>query len=252
MRKPRTLVLLLACTSSLLGACRAREEVTLPSREAAAPPATATAEAAPSLQETPAPSPTVVAAAPAESTTPEALPGAPERLPSPAPPKPARTAPKAPAVVPAAAPAEPTVPAAPRSATAPPAVAQATAPAAAAAVPAPARPGGPEIADPGGDVAVAPAKAGLTRVGAEKCKLCHKAQYASWATSAHARRTPPLDCEACHGPGSEYKALTVMKDPAKAKAAGPVQPNAAFCGKCHKGKWDPALLAKAHAHKVAS
>jgi len=93
--------------------------------------------------------------------------------------------------------------------------AQATAPAAAQA---PVRPNGPEIADPGGDVAVSPAKAGLTRVGAEKCKLCHKAQYSSWAASAHARRTPPLDCESCHGLGSEYKALAVMKDPAKARA----------------------------------
>ena len=249
MRKPWTLVVLLACASSLLGACKAREEVTPSTREVAAPPATSTAEAAPSLQEAPETAPVVVAAAPVESKTPAALPGAPERLPSPAPPKPARTGPKAPAAVPAPIPAEPAAPAAPPSATAPPAVAQATAPAAA---PAPARPGGSGIADPGGDVAVAPAKAGLTRVGAEKCKLCHKAQYASWATSAHARRTPPLDCEGCHGPGSEYKTLTVMKDPAKAKAAGLVQPDAAFCGKCHEGKWDPALLAKAHAHKVAS
>jgi hypothetical protein len=127
--------------------------------------------------------------------------------------------------------------------------AQATTPAAAQA---PARPGSPEIADPGGEVAVSLAKAGLTRVGTEKCKLCHKVQHSSWATSAHARRTPSLDCESCHGPGSEYKTLTVMKDPVKAKAAGLVQPDAAFCGKCHKGKWDPSLLGKVHAHKTAS
>jgi hypothetical protein len=43
-----------------------------------------------------------------------------------------------------------------------------------------------------------------------------------------------------------------MKDPVKAKAAGLVLPDADFCGKCHAGKWDPALLGKAHAHKVAS
>ncbi len=249
MRKPWTLVVLIACTSSLLGACRAREEGTSSPREAAPPPAMSKAEAAPSPEEAPSPAPVVVAAAPAESATPSAQAGAPERLPSPVPPKPARTVPKAPAAVPAPIPAEPSVPAAPPPTTVPRPAAPATAPAAA---PAPARPGGPEIADPGGDVAVSPAKAGLTRVGAEKCKLCHKAQYSSWATSAHARRAPPLDCEGCHGPGSEYKALTVMKDPAKAKAAGLVQPDAAFCGKCHKGKWDPALLGKAHAHKAAS
>ena len=248
MRKPWTLVVLIACTSPLLGACGAREEVNPSPREAASPPATSKVEAAPSLPEAPEPAPVVVAAAPAESTTPAAWPGAPEHLPSPAPPKPARTAPKAPAAVPAPIPAEPSAPAAPPPATAAPAVAQVTAPAKA---PAPARPGGPEIADPGGDVAVSPAKAGLTRAGAEKCKLCHKLQYTSWADSGHARRKPALDCESCHGPGSEYKSLAVMKDPAKAKAAGLVEPGAAFCGKCHTGAWDPALLAKVHAHKAA-
>ncbi|MBK9375412.1 MAG: hypothetical protein IPN03_17235 [Holophagales bacterium] len=80
-----------------------------------------------------------------------------------------------------------------------------------------------------------PGKAGLARIGAEKCKLCHKLQYTSWADSGHARRKPALDCESCHGPGSEYKSLAVMKDPAKAKAAGLVEPGAAFCGKCHTG-----------------
>lgn len=249
MRKPWTLVVLLACTSSLLGACGAREEVTPSPREAAPPPAMSKADAAPAPEEAPSPAPVVVAAVPAESASPSAQAVAPERPPSPVPTKPARTVPKAPAAVPAPIPAEPTAAAAPPQATVPRPAAQATAPAAAQA---PARPNGPEIADPGGDVAVSPAKAGLTRVGAEKCELCHKAQYSSWAASAHARRTPPLDCESCHGPGSEYKALAVMKDPAKARAAGLVQPDAAYCGKCHKGKWDPALLGKAHAHKAAS
>ena len=245
MRKPWTLVVLIACTSSLLGACRAREEVTPSPREAAPPPAMSKAEAAPSPQEAPAPAPVVVAAAPAESTSPSAQASSPERPPSPLPPKPAGTVPKPPAAVPAPIPAKPTAPAAPPPATA----AQAAAPAAGA--PAPARPSGPEVADPGGEVVVSAGKPGLTRIGAEKCKLCHKAQYSSWATSAHARRTPPLDCEGCHGPGSEYKTLSVMKDPAKAKAAGLVQPDATFCGKCHKGTWDPALLGKVHAHKAA-
>jgi hypothetical protein len=89
-------------------------------------------------------------------------------------------------------------------------------------------------------------------VGAEECKLCHKVQHASWAASAHAKRTPSLDCESCHGAGSEYKALAVMKDPAKAKAAGLVDPDAAFCARCHKGKVDPSLLRKVHAHKTAT
>jgi hypothetical protein len=96
---------------------------------------------------------------------------------------------------------------------------------------------------------VAATKPGLERVGADKCKLCHKAQHASWAASAHAKQTPPLDCESCHGPGSEYKTLLVMKDAAQAKAAGLVMPDKSLCVRCHVKNWNDGLLAKAHAHK---
>jgi len=96
---------------------------------------------------------------------------------------------------------------------------------------------------------VKPAKAGLTKVGSSACKLCHRVQFASWAASAHARRNPPLDCEGCHGAGSEYKAMATMKDPAKASAAGLVRPGAPFCTTCHKRGWSDGLLKKAHAHK---
>ncbi|MDH3784872.1 MAG: hypothetical protein OEV00_06030, partial [Acidobacteriota bacterium] len=73
----------------------------------------------------------------------------------------------------------------------------------------------PGVVDPGGTIEMAAAKPGLTKIGAAKCKICHKVQYASWAESAHAKRTPPLECESCHGLGSEYKGLSVMKDPEK-------------------------------------
>lgn len=109
-----------------------------------------------------------------------------------------------------------------------------------------------KAADPGGPIAVAATKAGLTRIGAEKCKICHKVQFASWVETAHAKRTPPLDCESCHGPGSEYKSLEVMKDPEKAKAAGLVIPTATFCGSCHARGWKDDMLRKAHAHKTPS
>lgn len=105
------------------------------------------------------------------------------------------------------------------------------------------------MVDPGGEVAVPAPNPSYTKVGAGKCGLCHKAQFASWANSGHARRKPPLDCEACHGPGSEYRMLTVMKNPARSKAAGLVLPDAAFCRKCHTGTVDAAFLAKAHVHR---
>jgi hypothetical protein len=108
-----------------------------------------------------------------------------------------------------------------------------------------------KVVDPGGEIAVAATRAGLTRIGAEKCKICHKVQFASWVETAHAKRTPPLDCESCHGPGSEYKALAVMKDPEKAKAAGLVIPTATFCASCHARGWKDDMLRKAHAHKAS-
>lgn len=127
-----------------------------------------------------------------------------------------------------------------------------TAPAAAAASPPPTSPAAsaPAVVDPGGPVAVAAPKPGLTRVGVQKCGACHKKQRESWAASAHARRTPPLDCEGCHGAGSEYAPLAVMKDPRKARAAGLVQPDAAFCQTCHRHGWQADMLSRAHAHKA--
>lgn len=89
-------------------------------------------------------------------------------------------------------------------------------------------------------------------VGSEKCKMCHKIQYESWATSAHAKAAPPAGCETCHGNGADYVKMTVMKDPVKAKASGLVLPDTAFCtAKCHKPEsFTDDMLRKAHAHKV--
>jgi hypothetical protein len=106
------------------------------------------------------------------------------------------------------------------------------------------------VTDPGGDVAVKATKAGLAKVGSAACKMCHKVQFASWAATAHGKRTPPLDCESCHGAGSEYKPMAIMKDAAKAKAAGLVMPGAAFCATCHKRGWNDGMLKKVHAHKA--
>lgn len=107
-------------------------------------------------------------------------------------------------------------------------------------------------ADPGGVVEVKATKAGLTRIGAVKCKLCHQVQFASWSKTAHATRVPPLDCESCHGAGSEYKTLAIMKDPKKARAAGMVNPEAAFCARCHTSGVTDDFLKKAHAHKAGA
>lgn len=62
----------------------------------------------------------------------------------------------------------------------------------------------------------------------EKCSKCH--------TTGPQAQFKGVQCEACHGPGSEYKAIPIMKDKAKAVAAGLVIPNEETCKKCHNSE----------------
>ncbi len=109
----------------------------------------------------------------------------------------------------------------------------------------------PTVEVPSGPVRVEPAKEGLTDVGVDRCAKCHKIQYASWLETEHAKLTPPLDCEACHGPGSEYRSLKIMKDPEASRASGLVDPSPAFCASCHVSGWEDELLQRSHAHKTS-
>jgi len=99
-------------------------------------------------------------------------------------------------------------------------------------------------------------------VGADKCKMCHKVQYSSWESTSHAKATEAakastdreysadclkchatnaseelagVQCEACHGPGGDYKKMSIMKDPEAAKANGLIIPTQATCDGCHTG-----------------
>ena len=100
-----------------------------------------------------------------------------------------------------------------------------------------------------------------TYVGAEKCKMCHKVQYNSWLETTHAKSTDAakgstdpafeaaclgchatnsdealagVQCEACHGPGADFKKMSIMKDRDAAVANGLVIPTQATCDSCHK------------------
>jgi hypothetical protein len=94
---------------------------------------------------------------------------------------------------------------------------------------------------------------GATNVGAERCKLCHRAVYESWKATPHGKEAPPsieerclschatgpeklaaVQCEACHGPGSRYSLPEVMIDPEKAAMAGLVRPTLVICERCHE------------------
>ena len=100
-------------------------------------------------------------------------------------------------------------------------------------------------------------------VGADKCKMCHKVQYASWEGTKHAKATddakastdrafsadclkchatnasedlPGVQCEACHGGGNDFKKMSIMKDLEAAKANGLVIPTQETCNGCHTGE----------------
>ena len=114
-------------------------------------------------------------------------------------------------------------------------------------------------------------------VGATKCKICHKPVYKAWLESGHAKTFDALtdeekkkkecigchitgqaaegellggvQCEACHGPGSDYKSPKIMskkkwtadREAAKEAAieAGLVYPTEENCKRCHKKEGNP-------------
>lgn len=114
-------------------------------------------------------------------------------------------------------------------------------------------------------------------VGAKKCKTCHKLQYNSWLETPHAKAFDKLSdeekkkpecvkchttgttakgvllegiqCEACHGPGSDYKSPKIMSkkkwkaDPEGqlklALEAGLIIPTEKDCVRCHTKEGNP-------------
>ena len=109
-------------------------------------------------------------------------------------------------------------------------------------------------------IAFGMSQADNTYIGAKKCKMCHKVQFASWETSKHASafdslkgdeqsnaeclachatsgaaEMPGVQCESCHGAGSAYKKMSVMKDHDASIAAGLNIPTEKTCLGCHTG-----------------
>lgn len=117
-----------------------------------------------------------------------------------------------------------------------------------------------------------PAPADFEYIGSAKCKVCHNkpttgAQYKIWAAGPHANalkslsaeeqkdpkclkchttmgQTDPklqysltkkeaVGCESCHGPGSDYKSMSIMKNREKAVAKGLIVPEEKVCKACH-------------------
>jgi Cytochrome c554 and c-prime len=110
-------------------------------------------------------------------------------------------------------------------------------------------------------------------IGAKKCKMCHNKaekgeQYNKWMEGPHANAMKSLEgddaknpdclkchatvyavnedllteditdaegvsCESCHGPGSVYKSMSIMKSQEKSLANGLILPTEEVCVTCH-------------------
>lgn len=70
---------------------------------------------------------------------------------------------------------------------------------------------------------------------APECLKCHVTGYGQDAGLFNAGfvKADGVQCEACHGAGSDYMALSVMKDRQKAIEAGLTLPTEELCVKCH-------------------
>jgi hypothetical protein len=75
-----------------------------------------------------------------------------------------------------------------------------------------------------------------------KCLKCHTVGFGKEsgyklegldAAMAAPEGLGAVGCESCHGPGADYKSMTVMKNKEQAIAAGMVVPDEAVCKSCH-------------------
>lgn len=73
---------------------------------------------------------------------------------------------------------------------------------------------------------------------ADQCLACHttKGILKGFAADATYKIDEGVGCEACHGAGSNYKTMSVMKDRAAAVAAGLVMGDEKTCLACHNEK----------------
>lgn len=77
---------------------------------------------------------------------------------------------------------------------------------------------------------------------AAECLSCHITGHGKPATAFDKRyaKEEGVTCEACHGPGSAYKGMKVMKQIAAGEVKGAdyglVDPNEALCKTCHNEK----------------
>ena len=73
---------------------------------------------------------------------------------------------------------------------------------------------------------------------ADACLRCHVTGHGAPAPmlTDKYKKEEGVSCESCHGPGGDYWKMDVMKDHAKAAAAGMILPTEATCKTCHNAE----------------
>lgn len=67
----------------------------------------------------------------------------------------------------------------------------------------------------------------------EKCLSCHSTAYGAKNVAKSFVMEEGVSCEACHGPGSKYRKMKVMKDHDASVSAGLTVISDKLCLKCH-------------------
>jgi hypothetical protein len=82
----------------------------------------------------------------------------------------------------------------------------------------------------------------LRKEGEDKnpeCVQCHVVAFNKGGYKmgdANAAKFEGVQCENCHGPGSAYKKMSIMKDRKKSMANGMIIPDEKTCLQCHNKK----------------
>jgi len=90
----------------------------------------------------------------------------------------------------------------------------------------------------------------------DQCLGCHVTAFSAPAAEKAESydQAEGVGCESCHGPGSDYKKMNIMKDLEAAKGAGLIMPTEETCVVCHNDKsptfkgFDFAEMSKTIAH----
>jgi hypothetical protein len=89
----------------------------------------------------------------------------------------------------------------------------------------------------------------------DKCVSCHVTAHgvSEELLGSKFKREDAVSCEACHGPGSDYRKKAVMIDPDKSREKGLWEADEKLCVTCHNDKspaWDPQRYTRADGSKA--